>query len=274
MPLPGAWDDRVLERTYEDDRGNPMSGTVTITASVGYVEDTEEDTAWFSRPVTVDLDGAGKASLTVRTSDPDMLQHGYTHKVVEDLVFEAIPGQATPGPIHNEYYILVEPGPDPLLYGKLAPVQPGQGVVITPGLEGPEGPAGPEGPEGPAGDDGADGADAFEVWLAQPGNAGLTFADWQLSLKGDPGDVSGLATVATSGSVADLIDYVAPIPATSSQTQGILAAKVLVACDYNTGTSTWDAAPDSRLRRVFQSTAANDPAALSQERDIWIVEAS
>lgn len=272
MPIPAAWDDRVLERTYEDDRGNPMTGTVTFTPTVPYVEDAEEDTAWFSRPIQVDLDENGKATATVRTADPDMVQHSYTHKVEEHLVFPVIEDQPTPAPINNTYYILVEPGPDPLPYGTLAPVQAGQGVVVVPGLQGPQGPAGPAGATGPAGAAGAAGQSAYASAVA----AGFVGdeAAWRLSLKGDPGDTSGLAAIATSGALADAVDYVPQMDATERKTQGILPDKTMVACDYNTGTATWDATPDTRLRRFFFSTAANDPAALAQERDVWIVEAS
>lgn len=275
MALPAEWATRTVERIYRDWEGNPLTGEVSFIANVP-VENEDESIVILPKKLSAELDGTGKLTIELPvTDDTDMRNYGFTYQVTEALTYA---GGASYSNTYNVYIPSdTEPDPgdwSPLQLGAQAPVPAGAGIVIVDGLEGPEGPAGPEGPEGPAGDDGADGADAFEVWLAQPGNAGLTFADWQLSLKGDAGDVSGLATVATSGSVADLVDYVAPIPAGDTQTQGILAAKVLVACDYNTGTSTWDAAPDSRLRRVFQSTAANDPAALSQERDIWIVEAS
>lgn len=285
MPIPAAWDDRVLQRTYEDDRGNPMSGTVTITATVGYVEDTEEDTAWFSRPVQVDLDEDGTATLTVRVSDPDMTQHGYTHKVEERLEYPVIEGQPTPAPITNTYYILVEPGPDPLLYGTLAPVQPGQGVVVTPGIEGKSAYevavdngfvgteaawlASLEGPEGPVSTTpGPPGPSAYATWLAE-GNTG-TEADFLLSLKGEPGDTSGLATVATTGLSTDLTDYVEPMVTTERQTEAILADRVMTQVRYSGGAYE-TITNSSRLCRVFTGPSTADPAAAANEDDIWLV---
>lgn len=289
MPIPPEWDDRVLQRTYEDDRGNPMTGTVTITPTIPYVEADNEATAWFTRPVTVELDEEGTATLTVRVADPDMRQHGYTHTVVENLEYPPIEGQVTPPAVSNVYNILIEPGSDPLLYGALAPVPAGQGVVVVPGIEGKSayeiaveegfvgtvddwleslestvpGPAGSAGPEGP---------DAYEVAVAE-GFVG-TRAAWLLSLKGDPGDTSGLAPVATSGSFNDLTDVPGDgdvMIGDERQTQAILAPKVMVACDYNDGTSTWDATPAAHLRVVFFSDAAHDPGAEANENDVWFV---
>lgn len=285
MAIPVEWNTRTVERTYKDELDNPMTGFVTFTATVGYVEATSETTAWFSRPVKVALDGGGKASALLRTSDPDMVQHGYTHKVVEELIYPVVSGQPTPEPITNTYYIEVPPGASPLEYGLLAPVQPGQGVVVTPGLEGKsayevavangfvgteaawlaslEGPAGPvstaPGPAGPS---------AYAAWLAA-GNSG-TEADFLLSLKGDPGDVSGLAAIATTGHLSDATDYVPQMDATERQTEAILANRVMTQVRFVSGAYE-TIVNSSRLCRVFTGTAANDPAAAANEDDLWLV---
>lgn len=284
MALPAEWATRTVERIYKDWDGNPMAGSVTFVAAVP-VETNDETIVILPKPRTAVLDSGGKLSISLPvTDDTDMRNYGFTYQVTENLTYAA--GGSYPTQAYN---VPIPSGVGALQLGTLAPVPSNAGVVVVGGipgksaydvavdngfvgteddwlesLEGPTGPASTTpGPPGPS---------AYAVWLED--NPGGTEADFFLSLKGAPGDTSGLAAVATTGSVNDLIGYVAPIPAGDTQTQGILAAKVLVACDYNTGTSTWDAAPDSRLRRVFQSTAANDPAALSQERDIWIVEAS
>lgn len=272
MPIPSEWDDRVLQRTFEDDRGNPMTGTVTVTPTVPYVEADDEATAWFSRPVTAELDEDGTVTITVRVADPDMRQSEYTHQIVEELTYPDIPGQQTPAPIRNVFNILIEPGSDPLLYGALAPVPAGQGIVIVPGLEGPQGDPGPAGATGPAGAAGAAGASAYATAVA--GGFMGTEAEWLLSLKGDPGDTSGLHVVATTGDFADLENVPGGgdiMVGTERQTQAILPAKTLVACDYNDGTSTWDATPASHLRVVFFSDAAHDPGAEAKEGDVWFV---
>jgi hypothetical protein len=195
-----------------------------------------------------------------------MHNHDFTYTVTETL-------QDADGNRYGQtYHVPIPRGTDPLQLGTLDPIPQGAGVVPLPGAKGDKGDPGNTGPAGATGATGTSGKSAYQSWL-DAGNTG-TEAQFLASLKGAPGDVSGLAVVATSGRTVDLVDYVPSIPATSSQTQGILPVKVLVACDYNTGTSSFDTAPDSRLRRVFFSTAANDPAAISQERDVWIVEAS
>ncbi|MFC0626172.1 hypothetical protein [Kribbella deserti] len=289
MPIPSEWDDRVLQRTYEDDRGNPMTGTVTITPTVPYVEATDEATAWYSRPVTVTLDSSGTATLTVRVADPDMLQSEYTHRVVEELEYPDVPGQVTPPGFTNTYFIHVPPGPDPLLYGALAPVPEGQGVVVVPGLEGKSaydvavenGFGGTKAAwlaslvstePGPPGDPGPEGPDAYEVAVAE-GFVG-TRAEWLDSLQGPPGDTSGLAAIATSGAFTDLTGVPGGgdlMIGNERGTQDILAPKVMVACDYNPGTATWDATPQAHLKVVFGSDAAHDPGAAAKEGDYWFV---
>jgi hypothetical protein len=252
MAIPAEWNTRTVERTYKDELDNPMTGFVTFTATVGYVENTAETTAWFSRPVRVALDGTGKASALLRTSDPDMPQHGYTHKVVEELAYAVVSGQPTPEPITNTYYILVEPGASPLEYGLLAPVQPGQGVVVVPGLEGPQ---------GPPGADGAPGA---------PGAPGATGATGATGAAGAPGDISGLATIATTGHLSDATDYVAPMTTSERKTEGILADRVMTQVRFVSGAYE-TIVNSSRLCRVFTGTAANDPAAAANEDDLWLV---
>lgn len=283
MALPAEWATRTVERIYLDWDGNPMAGSVTFVAAVP-VETSDETKVILPKARTAALDSAGKLSISLPvTDDTDMRNYGFTYQVTENLTYPS------GGAYSQTYNVPIPTGVGTLQLGTLAPIPSGAGVVVVGGIPGKsaydvavdngfvgtqaqwlatlEGDVGPTsttpGPPGPS---------AYAVWLED--NPGGTEADFFLSLKGDAGDVSGLAAVATSGSVNDLVGYVAPIPYSERQNQVILAAKVLVACDYNTGTSTWDAAPDSRLRRVFQSTAANDPAALSQERDIWIVEAS
>lgn len=266
MPLPSAWDTRVVERIYLAWDGTPLQGTVTFKADVP-VETAAEDTVVMPKTQTATLDSTGKLSITLQVSDDaDMHNHDFTYTVVEAL------HDADNNQYNATYHVPIPSGTGVLQLGTLDPVPAGAGVVPLPGAKGDTGATGPAGPAGATGATGATGESAYQAWIDQ-GNTG-TVADFLASLKGAPGDVSGLAVVATSGKSVDLIDYVAPIPETDSQTQGILAAKVLIACDYNTGTSSFDATPDTRLRRVFFSTSANDPAAAAQERDVWIVEAS
>lgn len=183
MALPVAWNSRVLERTYHDDGDRPLSGTVTFTPMIPYVEYTDEATAWFTRPRKAILDGAGKVSISVQTADPDMRQSAYTHRVDEALTYPDVAGQPTPGPVTNTYYILVEPGADPLLYGSLAPIAPSAGVTTVDPLF--IGPPGADGADGPPGADGADGADGPPGADGSPGVGLSAFQDWQAH--GHPG---------------------------------------------------------------------------------------
>ncbi|HEY2086266.1 MAG TPA: hypothetical protein VGH54_09605 [Mycobacterium sp.] len=266
MALPAEWDTRVVERIYLAWDGTPLQGTVTFKGDVP-VETAAEDTVVMPKTQSATLDSAGKLSVTLRvTDDPDMHNHDFTYTVVETL-------HDTDNNQYNAtYHVPIPRGSGALQLGTLDPIPAGAGVVPLPGAKGDTGATGATGAAGATGSTGAAGESAYQVWL-DAGNTG-TQADFLASLKGAPGDVSGLAVVATSGRKVDLVDYVASIPLTSSQTQAILAAKVLIACDYNAGTSSFDATPDTRLRRVFFSTSANDPAAAAQERDVWIVEAS
>jgi hypothetical protein len=194
MPLPPEWDDRILERTYLDDFGDPMTGTVTITAAVP-VENMSETTVFYPRPRRVALDPSGKATITVQVADPDMRTSEYTHHVVEDLVYPEHEDLPTPSPVHVEYNILVEPGSDPMLYGAQAPVAPSFGQTLIdplfqgpPGEDGADGAPGAPGAPGADGTDGTDGADgdsAYDAWLAA-GNSG-TQAQFLASLVGAQG---------------------------------------------------------------------------------------
>lgn len=62
------------------------------------------------------------------------------------------------------------------------------GSIIGPqGPQGEKGATGATGPKGPQGETGPTGKSAYQVWLAQPGNAGKTEAQYIASLKGEKG---------------------------------------------------------------------------------------
>ena len=63
------------------------------------------------------------------------------------------------------------------------------GSIIGPqGPQGEKGATGATGPKGPQGETGPTGKSAYQVWLAQSGNAGKTEAQYIASLKGAKGD--------------------------------------------------------------------------------------
>lgn len=275
MALPSEWNQRTVERIYIDGTGAPMTGTVSFIANIP-VENDDESIVILPKKVTGTLDVDGKLSIALRvTDDEDMRNQNFTYRVTEALTY---PGG---GKYDDAYNVLIPSGLEPvpedwpvLQLGKQAPIPPSAGVVIVGGTQGPAGPAGPTGPAGAAGSTGPGGDDAYEIAVAQ-GFSG-TKPEWLLSLKGDPGDTSGLATVAGSGLASDLntTGWNYAMLVAERQTQAILAAKVMVACDYNPLTSSFDATPDSRLRVCFFSDAAHDPGSAAKERDVWFVEAS
>ena len=62
------------------------------------------------------------------------------------------------------------------------------GSIIGPqGPQGEKGATGATGPKGPQGETGPTGKSAYQVWLAQPGNAGKTETQYIASLKGEKG---------------------------------------------------------------------------------------
>lgn len=197
MPVPAEWDDRILQCTYLDDFGDPMTGKVTITAAVP-VENMTEDKVFYPRPRVAVLDSSGTATLTVQVSDEDMRTSGYTHHVVEELSFPAHGPLPTPSPIRFEYDIFVEAGADPLFYRTLGPIAPSFGVTtVDPLFVGPPGPAGATGPAGSTGPAGAAGPAGPTGVAGPPGATGATgpagvngiglsaYEDWQAH--GHPG---------------------------------------------------------------------------------------
>lgn len=268
MALPSEWDDRILKRTYLDDFGDPMTGTVTITATVP-VENMTEDKVFYPRPRVVALDGTGTATITVQVADPDMRTSAYTHHVVESLAYPAHDPLPTPAPFRVEYDILVEPGTDPLFYGALAPVAPSTGVaLVDPAFQGPPGPAGADGAPGTPGaagtngTNGTNGISAYDQWLAA-GNTGSptqflnslvgptgptgigksAYQEW-LDL-GNTGDVNAF--------LADLVDISTLLPVKNGTV--VLSPAIdqflhLTILDDATDSATWP----NRFEVTFQST--------------------
>lgn len=286
MALPAEWGTRTVERTYiEAGTGNPLSGTVSFLANIP-VENMAESIVILPKKITGTLDGAGKLSIVLPvTDDTDMRNYNFTYKVTEALTY------AGGGAYEDSYNIYVPTGGGVLQLGAQAPVPSSAGVVVVGGTAGKSayqvavdnGFVGNEaawlasliGEDGPVSSTpGPAGPSAYATWLAA-GNVGNEAA-FLLSLKGAPGDTSGLATVAGSGLATDLntTGWNYAMLVAERQTQAILAAKVMVACDYNPLTSSFDATPDSRLRVCFFSDAAHDPGSAAKERDVWFVEAS
>lgn len=262
MSLPAEWGTRVVERIYIDWSGAPLSGTVTFKADVA-VENADESIVILPKTQSAALDGAGKLSITLLvTNDVDMHNHNFTYHVLETLT-------GSDGQHNDDYHVEIPSGAGVLQLGAQAPVPAGVGV--TPGPTGPPGPPGADGPAGSAGGTGSTGAagqSAYALWLVT--NPGGTEADFLLSLKGAPGDVSGLATIATTGHLTDATDYVAPMVTTERQTEAILANRVMTQVRFVSGA--YETIVNStRLCRVFTGTAANDPAAAANEDDLWLV---
>lgn len=264
MALPEEWDTRTVERIYKDWDGNPMSGTVTFVAAVP-VETSDESEVILPKAKTATLDTDGKLSIELPVSDDeDMRNYGFTYRVTENLQYPS------GGSYNNAYNVPIPLGEGVLQLGSLAPIPPSAGVVVVGGVPGPAGPAGPAGPTGPAGANGTDGKSAYEVWLED--NPGGSEEDFFLSLKGDPGDVSGLASVATSGQYLDLVGLPGGdgdvMVAGERQTEAILANRVMLQVRYSGGA--YETITNStRLCRVFTGPA--DPAAAANEDDIWFV---
>jgi hypothetical protein len=285
MALPPEWESRHVQRGYFDDQGNPMAGWVEFLAMVP-VENMDETVVFQPRPKRVEL-VEGMLDIDVQPADPDMATQEYTHQVKEHLEYVSVAGQTTPKPIDRTYNVHIPAGEGTFQLGAVDPVPPSSGIVVVGGTEGKsayqvakdngfvgteaEWLASLEGPEGPVSTvPGPPGPGAFDVWLES--HPGGTEEEFLASLQGPPGDVSGLAAVATTGKATDLVDWAEPMLGTERQTEGILPAKVMVACDYNAATDTFDPAPDSRLRRVFFAPADHDPGTLAQERDVWLRE--
>jgi hypothetical protein len=78
------------------------------------------------------------------------------------------------------------------------------GSIIGPqGPQGEKGPTGATGPKGPQGETGPTGKSAYQVWLAQPGNAGKTEAQYIASLKGAKGDTGATGPQGPTGAKGD-----------------------------------------------------------------------
>lgn len=75
------------------------------------------------------------------------------------------------------------------------------GSIIGP--QGPQGPTGATGPKGPQGETGPTGKSAYQVWLAQPGNAGKTEAQYIASLKGEKGPTGATGPQGPTGAKGD-----------------------------------------------------------------------
>lgn len=281
MALPAEWATRTVERIYLDWNGDPMTGSVTFVAAVP-VETNDETKVILPKAKTGNLDGAGKLSIVLPVSDDtDMRNYGFTYRVTESLQY---PGG---GSYSNSYNVPIPSGVGTLQLGTLAPIPPSSGTVVVGGTPGKSayqvavdnGFSGTEAQwltslhstvAGPEGDPGPEGDSAYQVWLAS--HPGGTETDFFLSLKGAPGDTSGLATVATSGQYGDL----SGLPGgdgqvmldSERQTEDILASRVMLQVRYSGGA--YEASADTtRLCRVF--TGPTDPGSAANEDDIWLV---
>lgn len=287
MALPTEWATRTVERIYKDWDGEPLSGTVTFRADVA-VETMDENEVYIPRTITGTLDGAGKLSVILPvTDDEDMRNHSFTYTVTERLHLED-GTDYEPTPYHVQIASGEEPDPEDwpaLQLGTLAPIPSGAGVVVVGGIPGKSaydvakdngfvgteaawlaslvGPASIQpGPTGPS---------IFDVWkLTHPAG---TFEEFMLELKGpegDPGDVSGLAAVATTGRATDLdtTDWGYSMLVGERQTEDILANRVMLQVRY-TGSAYESAIDTTRLCRVF--TGPDDPGSAANEDDLWLV---